>query len=77
MADVLEIDAATGETIERAFTPEEQAQRDADAAAYAAQQAEVEARAAATAAARESAVAKLAALGLSEVEVAVLLGGQA
>lgn len=76
MADVLEIFADTGETIERDFTPEEQAQRDADAAAYAAAQAAAVAEAAAVAAARESAVAKLAVLGLSEVEVAALLGGK-
>lgn len=76
MADVLEIWADTGETIERSFTPDEQAQRDADAAAYAAAQAAAAAADAERAAARESAVAKLAVLGLSEVEVAVLLGGQ-
>lgn len=76
MTDVTEIFADTGETIERDFTPDEQAQRDVDAAAYAAAQAAAVAEAAAVAAARESAVAKLAVLGLSEVEVAALLGGK-
>jgi hypothetical protein len=76
MADILIIDAATGEITERDFTPEEQAQRDADAAAYAAAEAAAAAAEAERAAARESAIAKLASLGLSEVEVAALLGGQ-
>jgi transposase-like protein len=33
MADVVEINATTGEVVERDFTPEEKAQRDADALA--------------------------------------------
>lgn len=36
MADVIEIDATTGDIVERAFTPEELAQRQADAQAAAA-----------------------------------------
>ena len=76
MADIVEVWADTGERVERDFTPEEQAQRDVDAAAYEAAQAAAVAEAAVVAAARESAVAKLAALGLSEVEVAALLGGK-
>lgn len=76
MADVLEIFADTGVTVERDFTPEELAQREKDAADYAAAQAAAAAADAERAAARESAVAKLAVLGLSEVEVAALLGGQ-
>ena len=76
MEIVTEVDATTGEVVERPMTPEELAQRDVDAAAYAAAQAAAEAEAAAVAAAHESAVAKLAVLGLSEVEVAALLGGQ-
>jgi hypothetical protein len=39
MADVVEIDAATGDVIERAFTPEEKAQRQADQSESQAQQA--------------------------------------
>ena len=74
MADVLEIDAATGETVERAFTPEELAQREKDAADYAA----------AVAAAEQAAVEReaqravlLGRLGLTADEFAVLVGGQA
>lgn len=76
MSDVVEVFVLSGVTVERDFTPDEQAQRDVDAAAYAAAQAAAAAADAERAAARESAVAKLSALGLSEVEVAVLLGGQ-
>jgi hypothetical protein len=77
MADILIINAATGERIERDFTPEEIAQRAVDAAAAeearaAAEQAELE-----RVAARESAMAKLALLGLSDVEVAAIIGGSA
>jgi hypothetical protein len=77
MADVLEIWADTGETVERDFTAEELEQREADSAAHAAAVAEQEAAAAARAAALESAKAKLALLGLDEVEVAAIVGGSA
>lgn len=76
MADVVIIDAATGEVIERDFTPEEAAQRAADEAAAAAAAAAAQAEADAKAAARASALAKLAALGLSEDEALALFGGQ-
>lgn len=74
MADVLEIDAITGEVIERDFTEEEILQRAADLAAW--QEAE-EARIAeeeAKAAAKTSAVQKLSTLGLTEEEIKALLG---
>lgn len=74
MADVLEIFADTGEVIERDFTPEELAQREVDAAAYAAAQAQAEAEAAAKVAARESAMQKLAGLGLNEQEISAIIG---
>jgi hypothetical protein len=61
----LEIDASTGEVIERDFTPEEIAQRDSEAQI---EQQKLEAKEAAKA----SAVAKLAALGLTEEEIAAL-----
>jgi DNA-binding NarL/FixJ family response regulator len=61
-------DAATGETIERPLTAEELAQRELDIAQAQALQAEAEAKATA----RESALAKLAALGLTADEVAAL-----
>ena len=61
-------DAATGETIERPLTADEIADREASHAASQARQAEAEAKVAA----RESALAKLAALGLTADEVAAL-----
>lgn len=64
----IEIDAATGERIERDFTPEELAQREIDAAEAATIQAAIEAKAAA----RQSALAKLAELGLTADEIAAL-----
>ena len=74
MADVIEIDAATGAVTERSFTPEELAQREADAAAAAEAQAALEAEIAAKAAARQSALDKLMALGLTEAEALAIAG---
>lgn len=54
------------------LTPEEIAQREADAAAFAAEQAAREAEEAAKAEAKASAEAKLAALGLTPEEIAAL-----
>lgn len=68
----IEVNCETGVVTERPLTAEEIAQREADAAAYAAQKAEEEAAAAAVAAAKASAEAKLAALGLSADEIAAL-----
>ena len=68
MSDVIEIDASTGEVIERDFTPEEIAQYNADqAVAEAAEQARLEARAK-----REAALDKLAALGLTRDDLTAL-----
>lgn len=75
MADVLIIDALTGEVTERDFTPEELAQREADAAAHAAAAAAREAEVQAKAAKRASAVAKFRKLGLDDEEIAALVGG--
>jgi DNA-binding NarL/FixJ family response regulator len=61
-------DAATGETIERPLTADEVAELEAMQADYEARQAEADAKVAA----RESALAKLAALGLTADEVAAL-----
>jgi hypothetical protein len=61
-------DAATGEVTERPLTAEEIAEREVMQAEAEAQQAEAEAKATA----RESALAKLAALGLTADEVAAL-----
>ena len=66
------VDCSTGVTTEVELTAEEIAQREVDAAAFAAEQAEREAAEAAKAAAKVSAEAKLAALGLSADEIAAL-----
>jgi hypothetical protein len=68
----IEVNCETGEVTERPLTAEEIAQREADAAAFAAEQAAKEAEEAAVAAAKASAEAKLAALGLSADEIAAL-----
>jgi DNA-binding NarL/FixJ family response regulator len=62
------VDAATGESYERPLTVEEIADREAMALEAQARQAEQDAKVAA----RESALAKLAALGLTEAEIAAL-----
>ena len=62
------VDAATGEIIERDFTETEIAEHKTRQAELAASQAEVKAKAAA----RESALAKLADLGLTAEEIASL-----
>jgi len=73
MATKLVVDCSTGITTEVELTAEEIAQREVDAAAYAVELAEREAEATAKAEAKASAVAKLAALGLTEGEVAAIL----
>jgi DNA-binding NarL/FixJ family response regulator len=64
----LEIDGITGESIIRPLTPEELAEREAMQAELEAIQADQDAKIAA----RQSALAKLAALGLTEDEIAAL-----
>jgi hypothetical protein len=66
------VDCSTGVVEELPLTAEEIAQREADAAAFAAAQAEREAAEAAAAEAKASAQAKLAALGLTADEIAAL-----
>lgn len=66
------VNCETGVTEELPLTPEEIAQREADAQAWAAEQAEREAFEAAAAEAKASAQAKLAALGLTADEIAAL-----
>jgi hypothetical protein len=71
MAEILKaviFDAATGETTERPLTSDEISHRKIVIAQAEARQAEADAKATA----RESALAKLAALGLTEEEVAAL-----
>jgi hypothetical protein len=62
------VDAATGEVTERPLTPEELVEREAMAAAEAAREAEAQAKVEA----RQSALAKLAAIGLTQEEIEAL-----
>jgi hypothetical protein len=64
----LEVDATTGEEVIRPLTPEELAEREVMAAEYAAREAEAQAKADA----RQSALAKLAAIGLTQEEIEAL-----
>jgi hypothetical protein len=66
------VDCSTGIQEIIPLTAEELAQREVDAAAFAAAEAEREATEAAAQAAKESAQAKLAALGLTAEEIAAL-----
>ena len=66
------VDCSTGEQTIVPLSPEEIAQREADAAAYAEQQAIAEAEAAQIAADKAAAVEALVALGLTEAQIAAL-----
>ena len=68
----LEVDCSTGIVKERYLTADEIAQREADAAEYAARKAEEDAAKQAEADAKLAAQAKLAALGLTGEEVAAI-----
>jgi len=68
----IEWDGSTGETKVIPLTPEEIAQREADAAAFAIEQAARDAEAKAVADAKASAITKLAKLGLSDAEISAL-----
>lgn len=75
MAEILTkviVNCETGETQVLPLTAEEIAQKEADAAVYAAQKAEEDAVKAAKAAAKASAEDKLAALGLTPEEISAL-----
>ena len=74
MADVIEVDALTGEVTERDFTPEELTQREADQAAAAAAQLAADEAELAKQLLKQSAADKLAALGLTVDEIAALAG---
>jgi hypothetical protein len=65
---LLEVDASTGIEVIRELTADELAERSASQASYEALQAEADAKVAA----RESALAKLAAIGLTEEEIRAL-----
>jgi len=72
MSDVLEINVQTGERIERDFTAEERAQREADQAAAAAAEQAAADKAAAEAAARDAAIAHAKSLGFTDEMIAVM-----
>ena len=74
MADVVEIDCATGVVTERAFTSEEIIQREQDAAAVAAAEATRNEAELKRQQDTQSAADKLAALGLTMDEIAALIG---
>jgi len=73
MVTKLVVDCSTGITREIELTAEELAQREVDAASWAAEQAQREAEASAKAAAKASAESKLAALGLTSDEISALI----
>jgi hypothetical protein len=70
-----ELNATTGEIIQREPTSKELAQEALDHAAAAAANAERDAAEAARLASKESARAKLAALGLTDEEISAIVGG--
>jgi hypothetical protein len=71
---VLEVNCETGEETLRPFTAEELAQHAKDAESFAAKEAERVAAEQAKAEAKAAAIAKLAALGLTEEEANALAG---
>lgn len=73
MPDVTEI--SNGKKIERPFTADERQQAEQDLLDGAAAREQADAITAAAAKARASALKKLAALGLTDAEVAALVGG--
>ena len=66
------VDCSTGEQTVLPLTAEEIAQREADAAEFAARKVEEDAAEAAKAAAKQSAQEKLKSLGLSDIEIAAI-----
>ena len=67
-------DGATNTTIIRPLTPEEIAEREAQAAAWAAEQAAKDAEAAQKEADRQAGIATLKSLGLTDAQISALLG---
>lgn len=70
-----EINVTTGEVIQREPTASELAQEALDQSATAAVRAEAEAKEAAQIAVKETAMAKLALLGLTDEEISTIVGG--
>ena len=75
MYDVMEVDALTGEVIERPFTSDELAQRKADEAAAAAAQAAQEAAAATAAKNAADAIAHAKSLGFTDAMISAMYPG--
>lgn len=71
---VIEVNCETGETIERPLTAEEIADRKAQAEAFAAEQAAREAEEAKRLADRDAGIAALKKLGLTDAQIAALVG---
>jgi dethiobiotin synthetase len=74
MPTKLVVDCSTGETTEVELTAEEITQREAEVAAAVVERAQEEADRQAKAAAKQAAQDKLKALGLTDIEVAALVG---
>lgn len=72
--DVLEVDGITGEAVERAYTADEAAQREADLAAAAAAQAAAAAAEAQRVADVQESQSELKALGLSDKAIETVSG---
>lgn len=70
----LVVDCSTGAVVEVPLTPEEIAEREAQAAVWAAQQASLEAEAAQKEADRQAGIATLKSLGLTDAQISALLG---
>ena len=72
MADVVIVNAQTGERVERDFTPDELAQREADQSAVQAAQEAADAAAVEAQAAREAAIAHAKSLGFTDAMISVM-----
>jgi hypothetical protein len=72
MNKVLELWADTGESVQRDYTPEEAAQREADQAADQAAQEAADAAEAQAAAARQAAIAHAKSLGFTDAMISVM-----
>jgi hypothetical protein len=72
MSDVLEINATTGETIQREFTAEEKTQRELDDVAEKKAAKDAAAKAAADAAATAAAIAHAKSIGFTDEMIAVM-----
>lgn len=74
MADIVIVDAATGERIERDFTPEEKEAREEEVAEFIRMRELEEERLASVDEAKKSAIEKLTSLGLTQEEIQALTG---